>query len=71
MVIETQSLYNSLGYIAKVESCERLFITNSTIHKYNTRTKDKMRSVYVKHKHNYARLIIKGCPQKGILGLEQ
>ena len=40
---------NNLGYIPK--AVEGLFITNSDIHKYNTRNKDKMRSAYDKHEY--------------------
>ena len=36
-----------MGYIPK--AVESLFITNSDIHKYNIRNKDKMRSAYGKH----------------------
>ena len=45
--IGLQMFKNSLGYIPKAVEC--LFITNSVIHKYNTRNKDKMRSAYSKH----------------------
>ena len=40
-----------LGYIPK--AVESLFITNSDIHKYNTRNKDIMRSAYGKHEFMY------------------
>ena len=43
---------NNLGYIPK--AVESLFITNSDIHKYNTRNKDKMRSAYGKHEFMYS-----------------
>ena len=42
-----QMFKHNLGYIPK--DVESLFITNSDIHKYNTRNKDKMRSAYGKH----------------------
>ena len=44
--IELQMFKNNLGYILK--AVESLFITNSDIHKYNTRNKDKMRAAYGK-----------------------
>ena len=44
-------LKNNLGYIRK--AMESLFITNSDIHKYNTRNRDKMRSAYGKHEFMY------------------
>ena len=37
---------NNLGYIPK--AVESIFITNSDIHKYNTRNREKMRSAYGK-----------------------
>ena len=43
---------NNLGYIPK--AVESLFITNSDIHKYNTRNRDKMRSAYGKHEFMYS-----------------
>ena len=43
---------NNLGYIPK--AVESLLITNSDIHKYNTRNKDKMRSAYGKHEFMYS-----------------
>ena len=43
---------NNLGYIPKV--VESLFITNSDIHKYNTRNQDKMGSAYGKHEFMYS-----------------
>ena len=43
---------NNLGYIPK--AVESLFTTNSDIHKYNTRNKDKMRSAYGKHEFVYS-----------------
>ena len=43
---------NNLGYIPK--AVKRLFTTNSDIHKYNTRNKDKMRSAYGKHEFMYS-----------------
>ena len=43
-----QMFKNNLGYIPK--AVESLFITNSDIHKYNTRKyRDKMPSAYGKH----------------------
>ena len=50
--IGLQMLKNNLGYIPK--AVESLFITNSDIHKYNTRNKDKMRSAYGKHEFMYS-----------------
>ena len=41
-------LKNNMGYIPK--AVESLFITNSDIHKYNTRNKDKMRPAYGTHR---------------------
>ena len=43
---------NNLGYIPK--AVESLFKSNSDIHKYNTRNKDKMRSAYGKHEFMYS-----------------
>ena len=50
--IGLQMFKNNLGYIPK--AVESLFITNSDIHKYNTRNKDKMRSAYGKHEFMYS-----------------
>ena len=41
-----------MGYIPK--AVESFFITNSDIHKYNIRNKDKMRSAYGKHEFMYS-----------------
>ena len=49
--IGLQMFRNNLGYIPK--AVESLFITNSDIHKYNTRNRDKMRSAYGKHEFMY------------------
>ena len=46
------NLFIPLGYIPK--AVESLFITNSDIHKYNTRNKDKIRSAYGKHEFMYS-----------------
>ena len=43
---------NNLGYISK--AVKSLFTTNSDIHKYNTRNRDKMRSAYGKHEFMYS-----------------
>ena len=43
-----QIFKNNLGYIPK--AVESLFISNSDIHNYNTRNRDKMRVAYGKHK---------------------
>ena len=43
---------NNVGYIPK--AMESLFITNSDIHNYNTRNRDKMRSAYGKHGFMYS-----------------
>ena len=43
---------NNLGYIPK--AMESLFITNSDIHKYNTRNREKMRSASGKHDFMYS-----------------
>ena len=43
---------NNLGYIPKAVEC--FFMTNSGIHKCNTRNKDKMRSAYGKHELMYS-----------------
>ena len=45
-------LKNNLAYIPK--AVESLFTTNSDIHKYNTRNRDKMRSAYGKHEFMYS-----------------
>ena len=50
--IGLQMFKNNLGYISK--AVESLFITNSDIHKYNTRNKDKMRFAYGKHEFMYS-----------------
>ena len=50
--IGLQILKNHLGYIPK--AVENLFITNSDIHKYNTRNGDKMRSAYGKQDLMYS-----------------
>ena len=47
---------NNLGYIPK--AVESLFITNSDIHKYNTRNRNKMRSAYGKYEFMYSNLYI-------------
>ena len=52
--IGLQMFKNNLGYIPK--AVESLFITNSDIHKYNTRNKDKMSSAYGKHRFMYSNL---------------
>ena len=62
--IGLQMFKNNLGYIPK--AVESLFMTNSNIHKYNTRNKDKMRSAYGKHEFMY-RVIpcqITQCPKR-------
>ena len=43
---------NYLGYIPK--AVESLLITNSDIHKYNTRNKNIMRSAYCEHEFMYS-----------------
>ena len=43
---------NNLGYIPK--AVKSLFTTNSDIHKYNTRNRDKMRSAYGKDEFMYS-----------------
>ena len=43
---------NNLGYIPK--AVKSLYTTNSDIHKYNTRNRDKMRSAYGKHEFMYS-----------------
>ena len=51
--IVLQMFKNNLGYIPK--AVESLFITNSDIHKYNTRKyRDKMPSAYGKHEFMYS-----------------
>ena len=50
--IGLQMFKNNLGYIPK--AVESLFITNSDVHKYNTRNGDKMRSAYGKHEFMYS-----------------
>ena len=49
--------YN-LGYIPN--AVESLFITNSDIHKYYTRNRDKMRSAYGKHEFMYSNFRFSG-----------
>ena len=44
---------NNLGYIIP-KVMENLLTTNSDIHKYNTRNRDKMRSAYGKHEFMYS-----------------
>ena len=43
---------NNLGCIPK--KLETLFMTTSDIHKYNTKTRDKMRSAFGKHEFMYS-----------------
>ena len=50
--IGLQMFKNHLGYIPK--AVKSLFTTNSDIHKYNTRNRDKMRSAYGKHEFMYS-----------------
>ena len=50
--IGLQMFKNNLGYIPK--AVKSLFTTNSDIHKYNTRNRDKMRSAYGKHEFMYS-----------------
>ena len=50
--IRLQMFKNNLGHIPK--AVESLFNTNSDIHKYNTRNRDKMRSDYGKHEFFYS-----------------
>ena len=50
--IGLQMFKNNLGYISK--AVKSLFTTNSDIHQYNTRNRDKMRSAYGKHEFMYS-----------------
>ena len=50
--IGLQMFKNNLGYIPK--AVKSFFTTNSDIHKYNTRNRDKMRSAYGKHEFMYS-----------------
>ena len=56
--IGLQMFKNNLGYIPK--AVESLFITNSDIHKYNTKNKDKMRSAYGQHEFMYSNFRLVG-----------
>ena len=48
-------LKNNLGHIPT--AVESLFITNSDIHKYNTRNRDTMQSAYGKHEFMYSSFV--------------
>ena len=56
--IGLQMFKYNLGYIPK--AVESLCITNSDIHKYNTRNKYKMRSAYGKHEFMYSNFRVVG-----------